>query len=65
MRRRRRPESAAPRVLVEYRAQDWLETACHPECAYWAAVEAWQAEHPDVDLELASAPDLPWHPELI
>lgn len=62
--RRRRPaaESAPWPVWMHFRAQDW-PGACHPECAYWEAVEAWQAEHPDVDLPLEDAPDLPWHPE--
>lgn len=64
MRRRQRRDSEAPDRLLTYRPEDW-PGACHPECAFWEAVEAWQAEHPGADLALEGAPDLPWHPERI
>lgn len=65
--RRRHPtwdEGDMPRHLVEYRAEDWPNPECHPECAYWAAREAWHAENPDAQVSVvARGPDVPWHPE--
>lgn len=60
--RRRQAANPAPRNLLTYRAEDW-PGGCHPECAYWAAVEAWHRTHPDEDLDLENAPDGAWHPE--
>lgn len=68
MRRRPPPadEDRHPRRLVEYRAEDWPDAPCHPECAYWQAVDEWRQAHPDDDLHrVTPGPDGPWHPELI
>lgn len=74
MKRREQPEepgTVPPLELRRYDPADWPNPECHPECAFWAAVEAWDEEHPfDPDdgrpLKLIeNAPDGPWHPERI
>ncbi len=71
MRRRRPPEGAPgtiPRHLRHYDPRDWPNPECHPECAFWEAVEQWDTEHPDPEgtvLELPEGPDVPFHPERI
>lgn len=61
-----------PARLRVYDARDWPNPHCHPECAFWAAVETWREEHLDEaglngagTLGLVDGPDTPWHPELI
>lgn len=67
MRRRVPPESApgygVPARLLHYDPQDWPDPECHPECAYWAAVGAWQELHPEDDLfdGISTGPDEPFH----
>lgn len=65
--RRRKPTTVDlfPRWLLEYRPQDWPRTACHPECAYWRAVRAWQLDHPDEVTPLGIGPDGPPHLEAL
>ena len=72
MRRRLRKddENEMPRHLRYFNATDWPSTECHPECAYWKAVEEWRLEHP-INLDDARAliildgPDVPFHPREI
>lgn len=59
-----------PTWLLRYDAADWPHPECHPECAYWAAVEKWREENPiDLDdagpLVILDGPDAPFHPEWI
>lgn len=68
MRRRRPPEAEgrAPSHLTRYNPADWPKPHCHPECAFWEAVEQWHDEHPadpTAALEIIDGPDVPWHPE--
>lgn len=61
-------EDPTPAHLRVYDPRDWPNPACHPECAFWAAVEAWDEAHPEADdapLVLTDGPSVPWHPELI
>jgi hypothetical protein len=58
-----------PEHLLAYDSADWPNPECHPECAFWAAREAWREAHPP-DLSLigdprqlvADGPDVPFHP---
>lgn len=53
---------------MRYNPADWPNPDCHPECAFWAAVDEWREAHPadeDAPLELIDGPDVPWHPEWI
>lgn len=65
---RRRVREPAPGVavpppeLLAYDPADWLGVDCHPQCAYWAALDEWTRVHgpdawPDV---VADGPDVPW-----
>lgn len=65
--RRRQPleEAGPPARLLAYDPADWPAPECHPECAFWAAVQAWREAHPDADLATFGGPDAPWHPELL
>ncbi|WP_256842566.1 hypothetical protein [Ornithinimicrobium cryptoxanthini] len=65
MRRRRPVDDERPSWLLHYRPQDWTGKGCHPECAYWEAVDQWQAAHPDIDLPPGTGPDAPFHIETI
>lgn len=68
MRRRRRSqrhENGLPRWLTDYNPADWPKNACHPECAYWEAVDQLRQEQPGVELPLSTMPDGAWHPETI
>ena len=46
------------RPTVAYRAEDWPDAECHPECAFWAAAFAYLETHPDAEI---MGPDQPWH----
>lgn len=62
MRRREAdPNRTWPSWMVTYNPADWPKDACHPECAYWEAVEQWQQQHPDAELPEVM-PDGAWHP---
>lgn len=71
--KRRRPAAedapgSTPRHLRVYDLRDWPNPRCHPECAFWEAVDQWYADHADDEdapLELPVGPDVPWHPEWI
>lgn len=63
--RRRRPQDDGRPVWLDYRPRDWAGKGCHPECAYWEAVDSWRSEHPDAELPPGVGPDAPWHPEQI
>lgn len=58
MRRRRGQDEQHPPRLLTYRAEDWPDADCHPECAFWAAVFAYLETHPGAEVV---GPDLPWH----
>ncbi len=73
---RRRPkepaESDEPQHLRLYNPADWPNPECHPECAFWAAREAWSDAHPFDPGDpagtwsvVAEGPDVPWHPEWV
>ena len=69
MRRRARDlqedPAAPPLRLQRFDRADWPDAECHPECAFWAAIGAWQATFPDGELPVTAwqGPDAPWHPE--
>ena len=72
MKRRPSPEneSGVPERLRRYDPTAWPDPECHPECAFWLAVEEWRETHPHDPndgrpLELVDGPDQPWHPEWI
>lgn len=54
-----------PRHLLEYDPADWPRSKCHPECAYWLGIRAWDLEHPDDAVPFEGGPDTPFHPEAI
>lgn len=73
---RRRPKeidetAGMPLRLRRYDPADWIDPECHPECAYWAAVEAWRLENPtdlyatddDRSPLILTGPDVPYRPE--
>lgn len=72
MRRRLKEAAEAqyPPHLMRYDAADWPNPECHPECAFWAALERWHEENPDDPddtrpLIFVDGPNVPWHPEWI
>lgn len=67
MRRRRAPvDDAHPRRLLRFRADEWPDAVCHPECAYWSALRAWHEAHPGQTLDIERpGPRAPFHIEVI
>lgn len=63
-------EGFIPARLRVYNVRDWPNPKCHPECAFWEAVEAWREAQPDDpegdgEMVLIDGPDTPWHEGLI
>ncbi len=62
MRRRLTATAAAqpfPPHLAHYHRADWTGLACHPECAWWQARDAWEEDHPELDFGLLPPDDAP------
>jgi len=64
--RRRRPagqEYPIPAELLTYRGADW-PIGCHPECAFWEAVDQFMDAHPEAEFPIpVDGPDVPFHAE--
>lgn len=54
-----------PPHLLHYDAADWPNPACHSECAFWEAVEAFGVEHPLAGPLVIDGPNVPFHPEWV
>lgn len=67
MRRRPPPvHEMHPCRLLRFRAKDWADAECHPQCAYWAALRAWHEAHPGESLSIERpGPLVPFHIEAI